>query len=189
MTLLLLFWEFLKTGLFAVGGGLATLPFILRMMQRYPDWFGTLSLADITAIAESTPGPIGVNAATFAGYSAAGVLGGVAATLGVVLPSFLIISLIAPVLEKYRQNRFVNDAFSGLRPAVSGLIAAAGYSVLKLALLKNPIADGFFAAFDWRNVALFALLFACTQIKRLQKLHPILYILVGAAAGIAFGLA
>ena len=75
MTYLLLFWEFFQTGLFAVGGGYSTLPFLQKMIERYPSWFGSLQLADIAAIAEATPGPVGVNAATFAGYSAAGVPG------------------------------------------------------------------------------------------------------------------
>lgn len=188
MTLLLLFYEFFKAGLFAVGGGMATLPFVLKMMDKYPAWFGTLQLADITAIAESTPGPIGVNTATYAGYSAAGVPGAIVASFGVVLPSFIIISLVADLLQKYRQSKLINDAFNGLRPAVSGLIAAAAYSVLTGALLRGDVGNGFFAAVDWRCVALFAVLFACTQIKRLSKLHPIFYILFGAGIGLLFSL-
>ena len=188
MTALILFWEFFKAGLFAVGGGLATLPFILKMMQKYPLWFGTVSLADIVAIAESTPGPVGVNAATFAGYTAAGVSGALAATFGVVLPSFIIITLIAGALHKYRDNRLVNDAFTGLRPAVTGLIAAAGYSVLKLAILRGDMAAGLLAAVDWRCLALFAALFACTQVKKLSKVHPIFYIVAGGAVGLLLSL-
>lgn len=188
MTLLLLFYEFFKAGLFAVGGGLATLPFILKMMDKYPSWFGTLQLADIVAIAESTPGPVGVNAATYAGYSAAGISGALIASLAVVLPSFIIISLIADLLQKYRSNKLVDDAFSGLRPMVAGLIAAAGYSVLKIAVLRGDVANGLLAAVDWRCAILFAALFACTQIKGLSKIHPIFYILTGAAAGLLLSL-
>ncbi len=185
MIYLLLFFEFFKTGLFSVGGGLATIPFLIKMTEKYPDWFGTLQIADIVAIAESTPGPIGVNAASFAGYSAAGVLGSVVASLALVLPSFIIVVLIARALQKYRDNRLVNDAFLGLRPAVTGLIAAACYSVTKSALLRGSISQlGFFGAFDLPCVILFAALFACTQIKALGKIHPIFYILVGAAFGI-----
>lgn len=188
MTLLLLFYEFFKAGLFAVGGGLATLPFILKMIERYPDWFGTLQLADIVAIAESTPGPVGVNAATFAGYSAAGVMGALVASFAVILPSFIIISIIAGALERFRSNPYVERAFSGLRPAVSGLIAAAGYSVFRLAILRGDLSAGLLQAVDWRCLILFALLFAATQIKKLKKLHPILYIAAGALAGIVLGL-
>ena len=182
MTYLLLFWEFFKAGLFAVGGGLATLPFVQRMMQQYPAWFGTLQLADIVAIAESTPGPIGVNAATFAGYYAAGVLGAVVASLAVVLPSFIIISLIAGIMAKYRNNPRVDDLFTGLRPAATGLVAAAGYAVLKSALFIGW-GKGFLMAFDWRNVALFAVILTCMLLPKLKKLHPILYILLGAGVG------
>ncbi len=188
MTYLLLFFEFFQTGLFAVGGGLVMLPFIQQMIERYPEWFGTLQLADIVAIAESTPGPIGINAATFAGFSAAGVLGALTATLSVVLPSFIVVSLIAPVLAKYRQNRLVNDAFTGLHPAVTGLIAAACWIVLRIAVLRGSVADGFFQAIDWRCAALFAVLFACTQIKKIKTLHPVVFILLGGLAGVVLGL-
>lgn len=182
MTFLLLFWEFFQAGLFAVGGGLATLPFVQRMMQQYPAWFGTLQLADIVAIAESTPGPIGVNAATFAGYYAAGVPGAITASLAVVLPSFIVISLIAGVMAKYRDNRLVDDLFKGLRPAATGLVAAAGYAVCKSALFLGW-GGGFFAAFDWWNVLLFAVILSCMLLPKLKKLHPILYILLGAGVG------
>ena len=188
MTLLLLFYEFFKAGLFAVGGGLATLPFILKMMERYPEWFGMLQLADIVAIAESTPGPVGVNAATLAGYSAAGVPGALIASLAVVLPSFLVISIISGMLERFRSNRFVEQVFNGLRPAVSGLIAAAGYSVFRLAILRGNSSAGLLQAVDWRCLILFALIFAATQIKKLGRLHPVIYIAVGALAGMLLGL-
>ncbi len=188
MTLLLLFFEFFKVGLFAVGGGLATLPFILEMMNRYPHWFGTLHLADIVAVAESTPGPIGVNAATFAGYSAAGVAGALTASIALVLPSFIIISIIARMLEKFRTNPYVDHAFMGLRPGVSGLIAAACYTVLSMAILRGGVSNGLIQAIDWRCLLLFVVLFAATQIPRLKKIHPIFYILVGGIVGIVFSL-
>lgn len=187
-TILLLFFEFFQAGLFAVGGGLATLPFILKMMEKYPEWFGTLQLADITAIAESTPGPIGVNAATFAGYSAAGVPGAITATFAVILPSFIIISLIARALQKYRDSQLVCDLFAGLRPAVTGLIAAACWSVIRSALIIGTLSDGFFQLFNWKGVALFAVLFTLLQLPKTKNVHPIFYILAGAAAGILLGL-
>ncbi len=188
MTLLLLFFEFFQAGLFAVGGGLATLPFVLKMMEKYPEWFGTLHLADITAIAESTPGPIGVNAATFAGYSAAGIPGALVATFAVVLPSFIIVSLIARALQKYRDSKLVCDTFSGLRPAVAGLIAAACWSVMQSALLTGVTGDGLLQMFDWRNVALFAVLFALLLTPKVKKIHPIFFILAGGAVGVLLGL-
>lgn len=188
MTYLLLFYEFFKIGLFSVGGGLATLPFLLRVMEKYPDWFTGITLADIVGIAESTPGPVGVNAATFAGYSAGGALGGVVATLALITPSILVVLLIARVLETYRDSKLVNDAFSGLRPAVAGLIAAAGYTVLKLVVLRGSVAVDGFAAVNWPSTALFAVILLLTQLPKIKKLHPILFILLGAAAGLLFGL-
>lgn len=188
MTLLLLFFEFFKAGLFAVGGGLATLPFVLKMTEQYPAWFGTLQLADITAIAESTPGPIGVNAATFAGYSAAGVPGAFVATFAVILPSFIIVSLIARALQKYRDSKLVCDTFSGLRPAVTGLIAAACWAVMRSALITGAIGDGFFRMFDYRNIILFVVLFALLLTPKVKKIHPIFFILTGGVVGILLGL-
>ena len=188
MTYLLLFLEFFQTGLFAVGGGYSTLPFIQKMMERYPAWFGTIQLADIAAIAEATPGPVGVNAATFAGYSAAGIFGALFATFALVLPSFIIVSLIARVLAKYRSNRLVSELFLTLRPAVTGLIAAAAWSVLQAALLKGTLAGGFFQAFDWRSVALFAVLLGLLFVPKVKNLHPVFFFLAGGIAGALLGL-
>ncbi|HWQ06261.1 MAG: chromate transporter [Clostridiaceae bacterium] len=188
MTYLLLFLEFFQTGLFSVGGGYATLPFLQKIMERYPDWFGSLQLADIAAIAEATPGPVGVNAATFAGYSAAGVPGALIATFALVLPSFIIVSLIARALEKYRQNKLVNDVFSGLRPAVTGLIAAAGWSVIQASLITGAFSDGLLAAIDWKNAALFAVLFVLMMLPKLKNIHPVFFFLIGGVAGALLGL-
>ncbi len=188
MTYLLLFLEFLQTGLFSVGGGYATLPFLQKIMERYPDWFGSLQLADIAAIAETTPGPVGVNAATFAGYRAAGVPGALICTFALVLPSFIIVSLIARALEKYRQNKLVNDLFSGLRPAVTGLIAAAAWSVIHSALITGAFSDGILQAFDWKNVLLFFMFFGLMMVKKLKNVHPVFFFLAGGAVGALLGM-
>ena len=188
MTYLLLFWEFFQTGLFAIGGGYATLPFIQKMMERYPDWFGTLRLADIAAISEATPGPVGVNAATFAGYSAAGVAGALIATTALVLPSFVIVSLVARALEKYRQNRLVSEVFLTLRPAVTGLIAAAAWSVVYAALVVGPLSGGLLQALDWKNVALYAVLLGLLFVPKVKNLHPVFFFLAGGIAGALMGL-
>lgn len=135
-TYLLLFAEFFKTGLFAVGGGLATLPFLYDIADKYP-WFDRAMLLDMVAVAESTPGPIGINTATYAGFHAGGILGGFVATFGLVLPSYIVIVIIAQVLAKFSKNPIVLSVFYGLRPAVTGMIAAAGYSVAKVAMLHT----------------------------------------------------
>lgn len=182
MIYLQLFWEFFKTGLFAVGGGLATLPFLYDISARC-GWFSAQELADMIAVAESTPGPIGVNMATFAGIHAAGLLGGVVATLSIILPSFLIILIITALLNKFRENPYVQSTLSVLRPASVGLIGAAVFSILKIALLVPNIDE-------IRVSPIAAVLFAVLLAVRwkLPKLHPIVLIAVGAVCGIVFAL-
>lgn len=188
-TLWILALNFFQIGLFAVGGGLATLPFLTELSQKYPAWFTAPTLADIIAIAESTPGPIGVNAATFAGYSAAGVPGAVLSTVSLVAPSFIIVCFISGVLERYRSSRLVESVFFGLRPAVAGLIAAAAYSMLRLSLFSGDIAAaGLLEAISWPRIALFAFILASTQVKPTKKLHPALLIALGAVCGAVFPL-
>lgn len=189
MKIFVLIWEFLQTGLFAIGGGLATLPFLQKMLERYPDWFGALHIADIAAIAESTPGPIAVNAASFAGYFAAGIPGAIAATFAVVLPSFVIATLASRALAQYRESHLVQSVFTALRPAVAGLIAAAGWVVLRAALFSAETgAGGIIAAVQWKSVALFALLLLLLHLPKIKEIHPIFYIIAGGAAGLLLGL-
>ena len=189
MIYLRLFWEFFKTGLFAVGGGLATLPFLDRMVET-TGWFTHAQLADMIAVSESTPGPIGVNMATYVGYLTAGVPGSVIATLGLAAPSVIIILLIARALKAFRDNKYVDAAFYGLRPCSIGLIAAAGLFVVKIALfhfdaykLSGALGD----LFNWKAIALAALLLVLTRfVKPLKKLHPIFFILGSALVGVLF---
>ena len=173
--------EFLKTGFFAVGGGLATLPFLTQMQQKY-QWFTAEDLANMIAVSESTPGPMGVNMSTYVGYANQGILGALTATLSLVFPSLVVIMVIARFLDKYQENPLVQNMFSFMRPAVSGLIAAAGYSVLRIALFRE--ADTFLASINWLSVALFAILLTLTQIKPLKKIHPAAFIAAGALVGI-----
>lgn len=182
-----LFWEFFKTGLFAVGGGLATLPFIYDMSDRM-GWFTYQQIADMIAVSESTPGPIGVNTATYVGYITGGLPGAIVATLGLVTPAIIIILIIASCLKKFRENRFVDHAFYGLRPASAGLIAAAGFSVVMLALVRE---DAFKASgniidlFSWKGLALAAVIWVLTNlVKKTKDLHPIFYIAASAVVGI-----
>ena len=114
--LLLLFIEFFKIGLFSVGGGMATLPFLYRLADKYT-WFSVNQIPDMIAISESTPGPLGVNMATYTGFQFGGALGSVCATLGLIFPSVVIIVIISKFLEKFRNNKYVEYAFYGLRPA------------------------------------------------------------------------
>ena len=188
--LLTLFFEFFKTGLFAVGGGMATLPFLYDMGARHPDWFSAAQLADMIAVSESTPGPIGVNMATYVGFHTAGVLGGLVATLGLAAPSVIVILIVARVLKQFRSNEYVDAAFYGLRPCSVGLIAAAGLLVVKIALFR---VDAFKASgaladlFDFKALILAAVLLVLTRaVKKTKGLHPIVFILASAAVGVLF---
>ncbi len=190
ITVLTLCFEFFKTGLFAVGGGLATLPFLSDMADKYPTWFTHEQLADMIAVAESTPGPIGVNMATYVGFRVFGVPGAILATLSLVLPSLIIIVIVAKMMNKYMSNKYVQWAFGGLRPAVTGLIAAAGWSVVELALLDLTDFDitRFWEAINIPAVIIFAVVLFLAQFKKTKKLHPIVFIGACAALGVIFKL-
>lgn len=183
VTYLLLFWEFFKTGLLSVGGGLATLPFLYDMAERY-DWFTTEELANMLAVSESTPGPIGVNMATYAGIQAAGIPGGIVATLALVLPSLIVMLLIAKAMTRFRENRTVNCVMGVLRPASVGLICAAAITVVKVALLHTGAAG--FAAIKWSAIALGIVLLLINL--KWKKLHPVVLVASGAIAGMVLGL-
>lgn len=189
MIFLQLFWEFFKTGLFAVGGGMATVPFLSEMAER-TGWFTQAMLADMIAVGESTPGPIGVNTATYVGYTVAGIPGGIVATLGLVLPSFIIILIVAAFLKAFRSNKYVERVFYGIRPASVAMIAAALVALLRICLVHTDAwASGGSVTdlLDWRGLLLFALVLILTNaVKPLKKLHPIVFIGVSAAVGIVF---
>ena len=189
MLYLRLFWEFFKTGLFAVGGGMATLPFLYSMSDA-TGWFTHAQLADMIAVSESTPGPIGVNMATYVGFSTAGIPGAVVATLGLITPSVIIILIIARVLAAFRQNKVVDAAFYGLRPCSVGLIAAAGLLVVKIALFDVDLyrqTGVLMNVFNWKAIILAAVLIVLTRyVKPLKKLHPVFFILGSAAVGALF---
>lgn len=189
MIYLTLFYEFFKIGLFAVGGGLATIPFLMDIADKYP-WLTREMLADMIAVSESTPGPIGVNMATYAGFEAAGVAGALTATFSLVLPSFLVILLVARFLQKYNSSPLVQSTFSCIRPAVAGLIGAAGWSVIRVALFTGAAAGigGLLSSIDWCWAGLFAALLVLSNIKPLKKLHPIVFIGAAAVVGIVVGL-
>lgn len=181
MIYLQLFFEFFKTGLFAVGGGLATIPFLQEMADR-TNWFTREFLSDMIAVAESTPGPIGVNVATYAGFTTAGVPGAVLATLGLITPSVIMILIVSIMLEKFKNNPYVNRAFYGIRPMVVGMIAAVAFNLFFSSVLKVNVSafKESVLSIDWRLVLMFfAFLFA----TRKWKLHPIIYIVIAGVLG------
>ncbi|MDO4607632.1 MAG: chromate transporter [Clostridia bacterium] len=191
-----LFYEFFKTGLFAVGGGMATIPFLSDMANKYPDWFTQTDLSNMIAVGESTPGPIGVNMATYVGfitgsdYGVLGsVLGAIVATLGLITPSIIIILIISAILKNFKDNKYVNNAFYGLRPASTGLIAAAGISVIASTLINvSGLAFNTFCL-NWKGLILAVVIWLFSNlIKKTKALHPIVFIAFSALIGIIFKL-
>lgn len=190
MIYLRLFFEFCKVGLFSVGGGLATIPFLTDLGER-TGWFTSGQLADMIAISESTPGPMGVNMATYVGFTTGGVLGGVIATLGLILPSIVVILIIARFLKKFRQSKAVDAVFYGLRAASVALITASMLQVAKIALLFHEVTvpeHGVVKTqlFYWPAILLAAVIFVVSKYTPLKKLHPICFIGFAAVVGILF---
>lgn len=170
-----LFYAFFKTGLFAIGGGLATIPFLYEIADKY-GWFARDFIGTMVAVAESTPGPIGINAATYAGYTAAGMFGGLVATLGIICPSIIIIIIISRILDKFKNSRSVQSAFYGIRPAVMGMIGSVSLEMIRLAVFAGN-------KLGIKELVLFVVLLATSN---KIKLHPIFWIVIaGAIGGIA----
>ena len=194
-----LFFEFCRVGLFSVGGGLATIPFLTDLGER-TGWFTSGDLADMIAISESTPGPMGVNMATYVGFHTGslvggpvlGIVGGVVSTLGLIFPSIVIILIIAGFLEKFRQSKAVDAVFYGLRAASVALITAALLQVAKIALMFHEVTgnNGTIETklFYWPAIILAVVIFALVKYSPLKKLHPICFIGLAAVAGIIFQL-
>ena len=203
MIYLRLFFEFFKTGLFSVGGGLATIPF-LQHMGETTGWFTNQELTTMIAVSESTPGPMGVNMATYVGYHmgcstvlgpAGGILGAVIATLGLVAPSIIVILIIAKFLQRFRHSKLVEAAFSGLRPASTALIVVAGLSVAISVFFLHQTGGHqvgpdqyvpIYQPVNWRAVLLAAAVFVCMKWTPLKKLHPICFITAAAGIGVIF---
>lgn len=196
MTYLHLFWEFFKTGLFAIGGGMATIPFLYDLSDK-TGWFSHNDLANMIAVGESTPGPIGVNMATYVGFVtgmqqsgiATAILGAVTATVGLVTPSVIVILIVAAILKSFRNNPYVNNAFYGLRPASTGLIAAAGISVIvsNLFFAEQFASGNILGGINWKGIVLAIVLWVLTNVvKKTKKWHPIVFIGLAALVGIVF---
>lgn len=189
MIYLRLFYEFFKTGLFAIGGGLATVPF-LTDMGAATGWFTNGDLANMIAVSESTPGPMGVNMATYVGFEVGGIPGAIVATLGLIAPSIIVILIVAAFLQRFRSSKYVEYVFYGLRPASTGLIAAACWGVVSICMLTVQSVDGgqVLLVLDWKLLILALIVYFCTHEAHLKKLHPIVWIGVSALAGILFQL-
>ncbi len=194
MIYLRLFYHFFTTGLFSIGGGLATLPFLYDLSDK-TGWFTHEELTNMLAVSESTPGAIGINMATYVGFEVASVPGSIVATIGLITPGIIIILIVAKILERFRKSRYVQWALYGLRAASVALVAAAALSVFRVSLIHydrigiifeengTPLSD----VFDVKGLILAAFLLFAT--RKWEKIHPIFWIAVSAVAGIAFGFA
>jgi chromate transporter len=194
MGLILLYLEFFKIGVFAVGGGLATLPFLFHMANdrftfiRQTGWLSTEQVGNFLAIAQCSPGAIGVNVCAQTGFQYGGIPGGIIAVLGLISPAIIIISVIARALQSIKNNKISTAVFSGLRPAAAGLLTAAGLGVWRLALYNGIAANGSEA---WHEIIRWRESLVCLVIFLLIvkfKGHPVIYVALGAVAGIVFGL-
>ena len=196
-----LYWEFFKTGLFAIGGGMATVPFLQDIAQK-TGWYTSADLANMIAVSESTPGPIGINMATYVGYTTGstlagstpfidallGIVGAIIATIGLITAPVVIILIVAKFLEQFRDNKYVNAAMYGLRAASVALIAAAGVSIILISIFRiQNSSDWRSAVIDVRCFILAAVVFVATRyIPKVKKWHPIVFILLSAVIGIIF---
>jgi chromate transporter len=183
MNLLLLYLEFFKTGLFAIGGGLATIPFLFEMAKKY-DWLDNQMVGNFLAMAQSAPGAIGVNMAAQAGFASNGIIGAYTAALALISPAIFVICFTARALTKIKDNRTASSVLSGLRPAAAGLLAAAGIGALKIALINSDFSI-WYEALRLKELIIFSVLFLAIY---KFKLHPIVYIVTGAVLGIVFRL-
>ena len=187
MLYLRLFFEYFKTGLFAIGGGLATLPFLSAIGEK-TGWFTEAQLANMIAVSESTPGPIGVNMATYVGFETGGILGSLVATIGLITPSILIIIVISSFLNKYKDNKLVQAVFYGLRAASVALIASSLLSVVKMSLLSlnvYNVTGNALDIFNFLNIMIALVLYIA--IKKYNA-HPIVFLMASAVLGVVLGL-
>ncbi len=192
MTLFYLFIEFIKTGLFSVGGGLATIPFLKEIAVNYK-WFSIDELTDMIAVAESTPGPIGINMATYSGFVADSFIGAAVATISIVIPPVIIILIISRIMEKFKNNKYITNVFSVLRPASSGLIIGAMTDIFIISFFYSEKFENFNFTFqntieiiNWKSILLFIVSYI--GVLKFKKLHPVAFIGFGALFGIMFNL-
>lgn len=184
MIYLELLWTFMKIGMFTIGGGYAMLPLIQEAVIE-KGWMEPTQIVNFIAVAESTPGPFAINTATYVGMQMGGLLGALCATMGMVLPSFVIILVIARFFEKFKDNKIVEWVMAGLKPAVIGLIATAVLSIGNTALFPKGIALGNILSYDF--VCILVNLAVTLYLIFKRKCHPIVVILTSAFIGIAAG--
>ncbi len=193
MIFLELFWTFLKIGAFTFGGGYAMLPLVQDAVLK-KGWLSEEAIIDFIAVSESTPGPFAINISTYVGTEKGGLFGAFCSTLGVVLPSFIIILIVAKCFEKFKTNKYVNGCMTGLKPAVIGLISSAVISIGTTVFFPNGITlrtlpETFIGALATPVFYLSAVIFLAMTVLALKKVNPIYIICISAVVGIAAGYA
>ncbi|MDR0409586.1 MAG: chromate transporter [Spirochaetaceae bacterium] len=183
MDVLLLYFEFVTIGLFSIGGGLATLPFIYRLAEKYA-WLDAARIPDMLAVAQIIPGAIGVNLGAYTGLIAAGPVGALTAAVGLITGPVVIIIVIARLYDGFRKNNVTRRVFEGLRPAAAGLLAAAGYGMLRSSLFQSGV--DWYAVLKPRECILFIVFYIL--LVKLKKLSTLFFIISGAFAGIVLRL-
>jgi chromate transporter len=183
MKLLFLFAEFCKIGLFSVGGGLATLPFLFELAEK-SDWLSPEKVGNFLAIAQTSPGAVGINMGAQTGFLFAGIPGAYIAALALAAPSIVVITIVARMMKTFRENRILQAVFSGLRPAAAGLLTAAGFNAWKFTLY-NGSAENWYGLLRWKESILFVIFFF--GVYKLKG-HPVIYIAIAAALGVLLGL-
>lgn len=176
-----LIWSMIQIGLFSIGGGYAALPLIQKQIVEIHGWLTLTEFADVVTIAEMTPGPIAINASTFVGIKVLGIPGGIVATLACVLPSCIIILILAKIYYRYRSVSTMQSILEGLRPAVVGMIASAGLSIFLLAVFAGQALPS--SPEDVNLIAL-AIMVISFILLRIKKLSPIKVIIISGLIGL-----
>jgi chromate transporter len=188
MRLLYLFATFFRTGLFAVGGGLATLPFVFEIADNSGGWLTREMVGNMLAVAQTSPGAIGANLSAYVGIRYAGISGAYAAALGLIAPSIVIIIIIARMLKAFKENPIVKSLFAGFRPAAAGLLSAACFGAIALSLWNanaQSATPAWYELLRWKEALIFAVLFFL--IYKFKK-HPVIYIFAAGLAGVVLKL-
>ena len=178
-----LFYEFAKIGLFSFGGGMVTIPFLQDLSVK-TGWFTLQQLTDFIRISESTPGPMAINVATYAGFETAGVLGSILATFGVMFPALILVTIMARFLDKFKGNKYIDWAFYGLRPCVLALIGSAFLSLVEVTMFKPGLSlSTLLQSINIKAVIIFVIIFILINNKQLKKLHPVAFLALSAVLG------
>jgi chromate transporter len=184
MKMLYLFITFFRIGLLAIGGGLATLPFLFDLADKSDGWLSRQMIGNMLAVAQSSPGAVGVNLSSYTGMRYAGIGGAYAAALGLITPSIIIIIIVSKMLKAFKENAVVKSFLAGFKPAATALISVAGLGAISLSLW-NSASTTWLGFIRWKETIIFAVFFLL--VFKFKK-HPIVYIIGAGIAGVVLKL-